>query len=332
MIYPPLLKNNSLIGITAPSSGVDITKETLFDCYKDNLKLLGFRSAETANVRTGLTPSSDAITRAKEFNELIYNTDVDMILCAKGGDLLFEILDYVDFYALRENPKWVQGYSDPTSLLYAITTKHDIATLYGNGGSAFSMTPMHKSLIDSMSLLKGDIDTQYSFDLYEKNKGDSQFGYKLDTPVSWDIITGEKSVTISGRFIGGCVDVLTDIIATPYDGTKEFINKYQADGIIWYFDNFALSSERLYNFLWHLKKCGYFQAATGCIFGRNLFESSFVGLDYSTAILKALGDLNIPIITNADIGHVSPRIAIINGALAHVKIENKKGTVQQFLL
>jgi len=331
MIYPPLLHNNSLIGITAPSSGVDTTKDTMFDCYRDNLMSLGLRSIETLNVRTGLTPSSDAKTRAKEFNELIYNTDVDMILCAKGGDLLFEMLEYVDFNALQTNPKWIQGYSDPTSLLYAITTKYDIATVYGNGGAAFSMTPMHKSLVDSMRLLKGELDTQYSFNLYEKNKGDSQFGYNLDTPVSWEIITGENAVSLSGRIIGGCVDILTDIIATPYDGTKEFIERYNSDGIIWYFDNFALASERLYNFLWHMKVCGYFKAAAGFIFGRNLFESSFLNLDYNSAILRALGDLKVPIITNCDIGHVSPRIAIINGAIASVDVINKKGTVKQFL-
>lgn len=327
MIYPALLRENSLIGVTAPSSGVDINKDPTFDTYKTNLASFGFRSIETANVRTGLTPSSPAKTRADEFNSLVKNPDVDMILCAKGGDLLFEMLDKVDFDALVANPKWVQGYSDPTSLLYAITTKYDIATVYGNGAGAYSMNPMHKSLIDSMHLLMGKIDTQFSFELYEKNKSDSSFGYNLDTPVEWN---GEAFFT--GRLIGGCVDVLEQLIGTPFDGTKEFINKYAQDGIIWYFDNFALSSERLYGFLWHMKKCGYFENASGFIFGRNLFESTFIDFAYSEAISRALGDLNVPIITNADIGHVSPRIAIVNGALAAVKVENKKGTVKQLLL
>ena len=335
MIYPSLLHNNSLIGITAPSSGVDISKDPTFDNYKTNLQSFGFRSIETSNVRTGQTPSSSAMTRAEEFNSLLNNPDVDMILCAKGGDLLFEMLDKVDFNALVANPKWVQGYSDPTSLLYAITTKYDIATVYGNGAGAYSMSPMDKSLIDSMHLLMGKIDTQQSFNLYEKNKGDSSFGYCLDTPVEWNIISGEKScdeVFFRGRLIGGCVDVLTEIIATPFDGTLDFVTKYAQDGIIWYFDNFALPAERLYNFLWHMKTCGYFKNASGVIFGRNLFESTFIDFDYKDAILRPLSDLNIPIITNADIGHVSPRIAIINGAIGEVYVKNKKGTVKQLLL
>ena len=46
---------------------------------------------------------------------------------------------------------------------------------------------------------------------------------------------------VTGRLIGGCIDVLKDIIGTKYDGTLDFIEKYKDDGIIWYFDNFALS-------------------------------------------------------------------------------------------
>lgn len=338
MIYPALLHNDSLIGITAPSSGVDINKDTAFDNYKANLNSIGFRTIETSNVRTGLTPSSPAEIRANEFNSLIYNSEVDMILCAKGGDLLFEILDKVDYQALKANPKWVQGYSDPTSLLYAITTKYDIATVYGNGAGAYSMSPMHVSLLNSMHMLMGKLNIQHSFDLFEKNKGDSSFGYNLDSKVEWKIIfDGENissgaQVNFTGRLIGGCVDVLTDLIGTPFDGTKEFIDKYANDGIIWYFDNFAMPAERLYSFLWHMKKCRYFNNASGFIFGRNLFKSTFMDFDYEEAVLRPLMDLNVPIITEADIGHVSPRMAIINGALGEVIVKNKQGTVKQLLV
>ena len=73
-----------------------------------------------------------------------------MILCAKGGDLLFEILDKVDYQALKANPKWVQGYSDPTSLLYAITTKYDIATIYGLNGKGYDSLVLAKYHLNNL--------------------------------------------------------------------------------------------------------------------------------------------------------------------------------------
>lgn len=52
-------------------------------------------------------------------------------MCASGGEFLLEILPYIDFDLLKNNPKFVCGFSDPTGLLYPITTKCDIATIYG---------------------------------------------------------------------------------------------------------------------------------------------------------------------------------------------------------
>ena len=43
---------------------------------------------------------------------------------------------------------------------------------------------------------------------------------------------------------------------------------------------------------------------------------------------KTLGNLNIPIILEADIGHVMPQLAIVNGAIINVTSENGKGRIE----
>ena len=51
-------------------------------------------------------------------------------------------------------------------------------------------------------------------------------------------------------------------------------------------------------------------------------------ITYEEAIYESLKDLNIPIIINADIGHVSPRMTIINGAIATITSSNGKGEIK----
>jgi len=112
-----------------------------------------------------------------------------------------------------------------------------------------------------------------------------------------------------------------------YDGTKKFIEKYKDDGIIWYFDNFALKAEELFFVLWHMKQAGWFECAKGFVFGRTLFEDTFLDMSYEEAIQRALGK-ELPIITEADIGHVAPKFTIINGAIGHFIARNGKGSLE----
>lgn len=63
------------------------------------------------------------------------NKDINMIICALGGKFLIEILPYIDFDIINNNLKLIAGFSDPTGLLYPITTKYDIATIYGHNFS-----------------------------------------------------------------------------------------------------------------------------------------------------------------------------------------------------
>ena len=47
--------------------------------------------------------------------------------------------------------------------------------------------------------------------------------------------------------------------------------------------------------------------------------------------IALLIDLKIPIICDADIGHVSPQLAIVNGAILKITSENGKGKVETYL-
>ena len=49
---------------------------------------------------------------------------------------------------------------------------------------------------------------------------------------------------------------------------------------------------------------------------------------YKDAVMSILGDLNVPVIFDADIGHKGPQFSVVMGAMAEVTSENGKGALK----
>ena len=127
------------------------------------------------------------------------------------------------------------------------------------------------------------------------------------------------------------------MIGTPYDGASLFVDRYgEKDGIIWYFDNFALSAEMLYRTFLQMKYAGWFRFTKAVLLGRTLFEKSESGMTYDEAVERAFGGAGqkempgppqIPVIWEADIGHTIPHMTMINGAILRLDYEGGRGTM-----
>lgn len=332
MIYPEFLKEHDTIGVTAPSDGItDEVKLKRLDNAIKNFEDRSFIIKETPNVRCSVKGrSSSSKERAEELERLYKDDNVKTIITSGGGDFLLEMLSELDFNVIKDNPKWLQGYSDPTGLLFTITTNLDIATIYADNFKTFGMEPWHKSLENNLEILKGNIIEQTSFSKYEEDKKliTGLESFNLTKKVYWKNLNNEDTLNIKGRIIGGCLDLITELFGTRFNNTKAFLEKYNDDGIIWYFDVCELSSESLIRTLWKLKDNGYFKYTKGILFSRVYACNSYYDITYEEAIYESLKDLNIPIIINADIGHVSPRMTIINGAIATITSSKGKGKIK----
>ena len=327
MKYPNFLKENDIIGITAPSAGVG---KNIDDFNKSiaNLKDKGYMIKETKSVRNDNEVSTTAVERIKELNELLVDKDVKTIISAAGGDFLYEIMPYIDYKLIKNNPKWIMGASDPTNLLYTITTNLDIATIYGHNAGSFDSKKLHKSQEIALSFIKGEIKEQSSYSKYESNRENRiDNNYAPDKKVNWELLNGDFNIT--GRIIGGCIDCLRYLPGTKYDKTKEFTEKYKKDGIIWYFDIFSMTAEDFYLTLLQFRESGWFNYIKGVIVGRVLFPNGFTSMTYQKALKKVFE--SIPLVFNADIGHVPPKMTIINGSIANIKCKDNKGVISQYL-
>ena len=328
MYIPKFLKKDDVIGVSAPSAGfteqVDITR---LESAEFNLSERGYEVIETDNVRKcEKGRSSTGKKRAEEFLSLIKNEKVKYIVSTSGGDFLMEMLEYLDYEGIKDNPKWIQGYSDNTGLIYPITTICDMATVYSGNIGDYGMSLWHGAVRNNLKILEGRNIVQKEFDLYENEyvKKITGFeGYNLTEKVEYEFVSSNRVENFTGRLLGGCLDVLIMLCGTKFDKTAEFVRKYKEDGIIWYLESFDLSSARLQCALWQLKEAGWFEGARGFLFGRPCFFREEYETGFNEAVKTALDSLNLPIITGCDIGHRPPRLTMINGMKAKISFDGQ---------
>ncbi len=329
MKYPKFLKKNNTIGIIAPSGGSDDeNKKTKYLNAKKFFESNGYKIELSKNIFNNYNGrSASKEERGHEVNEVFSNSNIDFILCATGGDFLVECLDYVDYDLIKNNPKYIAGFSDPTGLLYSITTKCDIATIYGQNLSPFGSDRLYKCHSDFVDIISGKKLEENSYDLYEEErlpKVTGLEGYNLTEKVIYKTLDN-KDVNVIGRIIGGCFDIINELAGTPYDGFNSFCDKYKDDGIIWYFDNCEESLEETIRILWKFNALGYFKYAKCIIFGR--FGTIKTSYDYDVKSCledSILSSLNIPVVYDADISHKSPCLTIINGSIANISVKDGK--------
>ncbi len=336
MKYPKFIKKGDKIAVTAPSAGF-YKEEQLqeYDNAIQNIKKMGFEFWETKNVRTHEDGrSSSAKERAKQFMQVWEDESVDAIICAKGGDFACEMLDYLDFERLKKlSPKWLQGFSDITNLGFVLTTNLDIATIYGENIRDYGMRELFKTLTDSIKIMQGEEVVQKSFGVCEPKEDEREIfeSYHVTQKTQWKNLYDEKKLMFSGRCVGGCLDVIINLIGTKYDRVKDYIEKYKNDGIVWFFDIFEMSTPQVFCHLWQMKNAGYFEHCKGIIFGRAFLLREDYDMNLVRVVKDAIGNLNIPVILEADIGHVPPQMPIVNGSILEIMCENGQGEIKTFL-
>ena len=334
MIRYPFLEERATIGVTAPSSGVPKELHGLVEAACNRMKSKGFDVICGDTVWTqNKARSSSAKFRAEEFNKMMQNENIHLIIPPWGGELLIEMIEYVDFENIQD--KWILGYSDISVLLLAMTLKTGLATAHGTnlvdlrGEYSDETTAMWQSVL---STKKGGSIQQHSSEKYQKewqHDKPTPYIFHLTEPTDWKAISNNQ-VKIQGRLLGGCIDVIRHLIGTPYGDVTAFRKKYiQDEPVIWFLENCELSSTDLRRSLIQMKLAGWFDYCSGILFGRSPANTPVDEYTVEDVYKELSDELQIPIIYNIDCGHVPPQITFINGAFAEIEINNGKGTVIQ---
>ncbi len=141
------LKEGDIIGVVATSE--PIVDECMEDINKavQKIEKLGIKVKFAKHAfNNPLGYGETAKNKAEDINEMFRDKDVKAIFCAMGGFNCNAVFDYLDFDLIKNNPKIICGYSDPTSIINIIYSKTGLVTFHG---------PNFKSLSDE--------ETEYGF-------------------------------------------------------------------------------------------------------------------------------------------------------------------------
>lgn len=128
------LKPNGIIGICSPSHIADREKyKVMIEAIQEN----GYRVLEADNLyKTTYGYMSAPQERAADFNQLIANPEVELVLFG-GGECSNELIPYIDFESIRKNPKLICSYSDGTTILNTIWANTGLEVYYGQTPAVF---------------------------------------------------------------------------------------------------------------------------------------------------------------------------------------------------
>lgn len=119
-----ILEKDITVGVFSSSSPISATVPVRYERGVQYLKSRGYHviNGQLYGKKDSYR-SGSIIERAEEFNQLLYNDDIQILMASIGGNNTNSILPYIDYEYLKKHPKIIVGYSDTTALLLAIYEK-----------------------------------------------------------------------------------------------------------------------------------------------------------------------------------------------------------------
>ncbi len=325
MKYPKNLKNK--ISFIAPSFGCT------FDPYKSRLenaiKKLEYKINIYENCNNSLLPyrSNTAINCANEFTNA-YKDDSEVVWSVGGGEYMVEILDHIDFKEISKlEPKWFIGYSDNTNLTFLLPILCDVATIYGPNAPDLGLIDDHQSIIDTLDIITNKNLKLKNYDKYESNsklRENTISSLVLDTVNNYTI---NKQTKVEGRLIGGCLDIIINLIGTKYDKVNDFLEKYKEDGFIWFIEACDLNVVGVKRAFKQMENAGYFKYIKAMIIGKPIIKDEMFGISHLNCVDDILDKYDILVIKDADLGHIKPSMPIITGAIGELETKENSYTL-----
>jgi len=197
------------------------------------------------------------------------------------------------------------------------------------------MEPWHESISDALKVLTGEKLTETGYPTYEIESGKDEENplatINATEPRVLTLLmpTGGRlqvtdAVSMRGRLVGGCLDCLVNLLGTRFDRTAEFVERYKDDGVLWFIEACDLNVFSIRRALWQMKEAGWFKYASGVLVGRPLNGEEMFGLDHIRAFAEPLAELGVPVVIDTDIGHVSPMMPVISGAVGEYTAEGQE--------
>ena len=233
---PPYLEKGDVIGIVCPSGYMPVEKAS--ECVRVLNEEWGFQTkiGKTLGSQFNYFSGTDQ-ERLDDFQQMIDDTQVKAVLCARGGYGLTRIIDKINFKNFKKQPKWIIGYSDVTVVHSHLYSNYYIASLHSPMAAAFNDAGYINRFVQSLKHALEGKKLKYSCDAHECN---------------------QKGEAI-GELVGGNLTLLAHLIGTGSD--------IKTRGRILFLED---TGEYLYNIdrmMYQLKRSGKLSKLAGLLIG-----------------------------------------------------------------
>lgn len=295
-ITPPTLQPGDTVGIVSPSAPSTPEFEKNFREGVTYLEGLGLKVRVGSYVHsTTLGYSTAPEEKAADFNDMIHDPAVRMILATQGGTNANMLLPHIDYAALQADPRIVLGISDITVLLNAIHHKTGLVTYHGN----------------DLQWGFGNDPTAYDKTEFERTLMAGKWG---PVPANGErkCVRPGKAV---GKILGGNLGCLLKLAGTPYWP--------EMAGAILILETFMETPETADCKLRQLAQMGVFEQINGLVIGYNYgLDTEFPHHQHLATLALAITDgLDFPILKTLDFGHNTPNTTLPIGGLAGMDVE-----------
>ncbi len=276
ILTPRPLRRGDRIAIVSPA-GI-IKPQIVYNC----LPVLADRGwipyvGENTFNREGTYAGTDD-ERYYDLETAFLDPDTRAIICARGGYGAVHLLDRLDRLPLRDDPKWVVGYSD-ISALHALMTRKGIKSLHA---------PMTKHIAQFSGK---DGDSQLLFDKLEGAVPDVEVeAHPLNRP-------GKAE----GLLAGGNLAVIAGLVSTPFDVIRP--------GTILFIEDIAEPIYKVERILYTLRLSGALGSLGGLIVGQFTdYAPDRNSPTMEAMISRMVEPFDFPVAFGFPIGHVDHNI------------------------
>lgn len=337
-----MIKTVGIVSLSSGTIGEDFVKHEL-DLGVRRLKEYGLTVKFMDNALKGIDYLKEhPDKRAEDLLQAFSDPEIDMILCAIGGDDTYRLLPYL--FENEELQKVVKkkiflGFSDST-MNHFMLYKTSLNTFYGQSFLSDicelgkEMLPYTKKYFEEL-ITTGRIKEITPSDVWYEgrtNYDKDQVGVELTAKPNKGYELLQGTPVFHGKILGGCVDTIFDIFdGERYANSPELCSRYELfpskkdwEGKILLLETSEekMLPDKLKKVLLKLKETGIFEVVHGVLVGKPMDEAYYE--EYKEILTGVIDNPTLPIVYNVNIGHALPRCIIPFGVEATVDVEKQK--------
>lgn len=278
-----MLQVHDCVGITACSDALPLSERDKLAQLADTLRDIGLCPVFSPCIfSSGSVFNGTACERAGALMRFYLDSSIRAIFDVSGGNLSNQLIDRLDFDAIRQNAKPFWGYSDVSALINAIYTKT------GNPACLYQV----KNLVGS------DGKEQVRRFTASVMEGRDEL-FKAD----WHFIRGS---CIEGIVAGGNLRCFLKLAGTPYFPDLR--------GKVLFLESLRGTQAQTATYLCQLREMGVFRCISGLLVGTfTKLEEAGTKPDVEELLLDIVDDPSLPIAKTPDIGHAESSRGIVIG-------------------